>query len=146
MASCYSDLRLSDQDSDDESGFLYTVDDSDEEFVYPVPRSEEPLPPLEVHPPASSKAEPEQPLSLHSPARACVQLKSHASPAQLEAICAAASSGDLPLLKKLFSTALQAGDLEPFALANDASSRTGFTAVHCAASRGRLEIVQWCQC
>lgn len=136
-------------DSDDEGGFLYTADDSDEEFVYPAtsgnaPSIKEPSPPLEIRPPTSSTSQPEQhPLSSRSPSRSCIQPKSHASPAQLEALCAAASSGDLPLLKKLFSTALQGGDLEPFALANDASSRTGFTAVHSAATRGRLEIVQW---
>lgn len=72
-----------------------------------------------------------------------VQSQPHPSPAQLEALSAAASSGDLSLLKKLFQTALQAGDLEAFALANDASSRTGFTALHAAASRGYLDIVKW---
>lgn len=72
-----------------------------------------------------------------------LQATSHPSPAQLEALSAAASQGDLPLLKKLFATALQGGDLEAFALANDASSRTGFTALHAAASRGYLDIVKW---
>jgi len=72
-----------------------------------------------------------------------VQTQPHPSPAQLEALSAAASDGDLSLLKKLFHTALQAGDLEAFALANDASSRTGLTALHTAASRGYLDIVKW---
>lgn len=72
-----------------------------------------------------------------------VQVSSHPSPAQLEALSAAASQGDLVLLKKLFATALQGGDLGAFALANDASSRTGFTALHAAASRGYLDIVNW---
>lgn len=67
------------------------------------------------------------------------------SPAQLESLYAAASSGDLPLLKRLFRNALDSGDVEPFGLANDASSRTGFTALHAAASRGYLEIVMWCK-
>ncbi|KAF8450386.1 hypothetical protein L210DRAFT_2385842 [Boletus edulis BED1] len=71
------------------------------------------------------------------------QVPSRPSPAQLEALSAAASQGDLALLKKLFDTALQSGDLEAFALANDASSRTGFTALHAAASRGYLDIVKW---
>ncbi|KAL4075965.1 hypothetical protein J3A83DRAFT_4089165, partial [Scleroderma citrinum] len=97
-------------------------DDSDEEFVYPA-----------VSANAPSSEEPPSP-DLH---------QSHPSPAQLEALCAAASSGDLTLLKKLFSTAVQSGDLEPFALANDASSRTGFTPLHSAANRGYFEVVQW---
>lgn len=65
------------------------------------------------------------------------------SPAQLESLCAAASSGDLPLLKRLFRNALETGDVEPFGLANDASSRTGLTALHVAASRGYLDMVVW---
>lgn len=68
----------------------------------------------------------------------------HPSPAQLESLYAAASSGDLSLLKKLFRNALDAGDVEAFSLANDASTRTGFTALHAAASRGYLDIVTWC--
>ncbi|KII94681.1 hypothetical protein PLICRDRAFT_188292 [Plicaturopsis crispa FD-325 SS-3] len=70
----------------------------------------------------------------------------HPSPAQLESLYAAASSGDLSLLKKLFTTALRTGDVEAFALSNDASSRTGFTALHAAASRGYLDIVKWRMC
>ncbi|KAJ7591175.1 hypothetical protein C8J56DRAFT_1003730 [Mycena floridula] len=70
--------------------------------------------------------------------------QSHPSPAQLESLYAAASSGDLPLLKKLFKTALDSGTVdEPFSLANDASSRTGFTALHAAARSGYLDIVIW---
>jgi hypothetical protein len=65
------------------------------------------------------------------------------SPAQLEALYAAASSGDLPLLKKLFQNSAQAGPVQPFALANDASPRTGLTALHAAASRGYIDIVRW---
>ncbi|KAF8897415.1 hypothetical protein BD779DRAFT_1432389, partial [Infundibulicybe gibba] len=65
------------------------------------------------------------------------------SPAQLESLYAAASSGDLSLLKRLFRNALEASDAQPFALANDASSRTGLTALHAAASRGYLDIVTW---
>ncbi len=72
-----------------------------------------------------------------------VLTKSHPSPAQLESLQAAASSGDLTLLKNLFRTALQTGEIEPFALANDASTRTGLTALHAAASRGYLDIVRW---
>jgi len=66
------------------------------------------------------------------------------SPAQLESLYAAATSGDLPLLKILFKNALDAGDVEPFSLANDASIRTGFTALHAAVSKGHYDVVVWC--
>lgn len=68
---------------------------------------------------------------------------SHPSPAQLEALQAASAAGDLKLLQNLFKTALQSGELEPFALANDASVRTGQTALHAAAGRGHLNVVKW---
>ena len=67
----------------------------------------------------------------------------HASPAQLEALYAAASSGDLPLLQGIVRNASQAGNVEPFSLVNDASSRTGLTALHASASRGYLDMVKW---
>jgi hypothetical protein len=67
------------------------------------------------------------------------------SPAQLEALYSAASSGDLSMLKKLFQYSVQSGDVEAFALANDASTRTGLTALHVAASRGYTDIVRWCE-
>lgn len=92
---------------------------------------ESPSQPGHSHPPSSA------------PSPSVVQTQPHASPAQLEALYAAASSGDLVLLKKLFWTAVERGELEAFALANDASSRTGFTPLHVAASRGFLDITQW---
>jgi hypothetical protein len=67
------------------------------------------------------------------------------SPAQLESLYAAASSGDLPLLKQLFKTALESGKVEAFALANHASIRSGFTVLHVAASRGHHDLVVWCE-
>ncbi|KAA1466234.1 ankyrin, partial [Dentipellis sp. KUC8613] len=66
-----------------------------------------------------------------------------ASPAQLEALYAAASSGDLPLLQSILKKAGEVENVDMFAMANDATSRTGLTALHAAASRGHLEIVQW---
>jgi hypothetical protein len=69
--------------------------------------------------------------------------QTHASPAQLEALYAAASSGDLPLLQGIVRNASQTGNVEPFSLVNDASSRTGLTALHASASRGYLDIVKW---
>jgi len=70
-------------------------------------------------------------------------LKRKPTQAQLEALHAAASSNDLRLLQDLFKNACQNEDVEEFALANDAAVRTGLTALHAAASRGYLEIVQW---
>ncbi|KAK7695501.1 hypothetical protein QCA50_000137 [Cerrena zonata] len=67
----------------------------------------------------------------------------HPSPAQLEALQSASAAGDLKLLQNLFRNALQSGELEPFALANDASARTGQTALHAASSRGYLDVVKW---
>jgi len=70
-------------------------------------------------------------------------LRQKPTQAQLEALHAAASSNDLRLLQDLFKNACQNEDVEEFALANDAAVRTGLTALHAAASRGYLEIVQW---
>lgn len=78
--------------------------------------------------------------SLSPPAR---PIKQKPTQAQLEALYAAASSNDLRLLQKLFRNASQSENVEEFALANDAAVRTGLTALHAAASRGYLEIVQW---
>ena len=69
----------------------------------------------------------------------------HLSPALLESLYDAASSGDLPCLKGLFKDAFESAAVEPFILANDTSSRTGFTALHAAASRGYYDIVVWCK-
>jgi len=68
---------------------------------------------------------------------------SRPSPAQLETIYAAALSGDLELLKKLFTNATSQSDIEPFALANDAAPRTGLTAIHASASRGHVNVLRW---
>ncbi|KIJ20142.1 hypothetical protein PAXINDRAFT_160774 [Paxillus involutus ATCC 200175] len=140
----------------------YPADDSeeDEQFIYPANAAELVI---NEHSVVVSDGVPEQQHENQAPAHhsadnwleensgrisspvspVAVQTQPHPSPAQFEALSAAASSGDLPLLKRLFATALQGGDLESFALANDASSRTGLTALHAAASRGYLDIVQW---
>lgn len=146
--------------------------DVGEVFVYPgVEDKEEDIHELDAQQPARSptppyepELEPELPLisvtplepeaTVHVPTastpavpvpppRQTTPPKRHPSPAQLESIQSAASAGDLMLLKQLFQHALQTGEIEPFALANDASPRTGLTALHAAASRGRLEIVKW---
>jgi hypothetical protein len=144
-------------ESDEEEDFMYPAND-DDEFVYPnnsvdttthqvslIVSDGLPERPFEAEEPQGSVVESDTLLetssSLASPPQA--RTPSHPSPAQLEALSAAASQGDLVLLKMLFVTALQSGDLEAFALANDASSRTGFTALHAAASRGYFDIVKW---
>ena len=146
-------------ESDEEEVFSYPADDDDNEFIYPnnsvgatthqdLLRVSDGLPeyPVEVEEPQGSVVESDtlvetSPSFLSSPPQ--TQAPSRPSPAQLEALSAAASQGDLVLLKMLFATALQSGDVEAFALANDASSRTGFTALHAAASRGYFDIVKW---
>lgn len=68
------------------------------------------------------------------------------SPGQLESLYDAASSGDLPRLKREFKNVLESTGVEPFYLANDASSsRTGFTLLHVAASRGHYDMTVWCK-
>jgi hypothetical protein len=80
------------------------------------------------------------------PSNSSLIKKKKPSPAQLESIHAAASSGDLKLLQNLFKNAARNEDAEEFALANDASVRTGLTALHAAASRGYTNIVKWRTC
>ncbi|EJU06536.1 ankyrin [Dacryopinax primogenitus] len=125
-------------------------EDSDEEFVYPGgPQSETPsaaeLPDEEdedsdeefVYPRPSEKHDP--PATVSSPVE-------EPSTVLLECLAAAAASGDLTTLQKVCAAAYEDGKNEnfsPFALANDAAPRTGLTALHAAASRGRLEIVRW---
>ena len=138
-------------------------EDSDDEFIYPgaaddangaspmnvtlssqgspsEATSSEESPPEPERPP--ERAADEQP---SAPVPASSLTTPRPSPAQLEALYAAASSGDLRLLKNLFRNALDTAEVEPFALANDASTRTGLTALHAASSRGYLDIVMWCK-
>ena len=110
-------------------------DSDDEPFVYPG--SPEPHTGDVPHPVASAEEPPVIPAQ--GPVRRPV-----ASPEQLEEIYSAAATGDLFLLQTLFQSALASGDLEAFALANSATSRTGLTPLHAASSRGHVEIVQWC--
>jgi Ankyrin repeats (many copies) len=135
------------------------VDDGDEEFIYPGVsvdavdlESQYIEMPQQLHPPSPVLLESQEFIYPgasvdyfeHVPQHVEVPRQCNPpSAAQLESLCAAASSGDLPLLKRLFRNALETGDVEPFGLANDASSRTGFTALHVAASRGYLEMVKW---
>ncbi|KAL6309721.1 hypothetical protein BKA93DRAFT_281206 [Sparassis latifolia] len=117
--------------------------DDEDEFVYSgvsavPPAGPEPEHELQSLPdPLSGTPSPVSPASPHPTS------KSHISPAQLEALHAAAASGDLTRVRDQFRAAIETGDVEPFALANDASPRTGLTALHAAASRGYLDIVKW---
>lgn len=115
-------MRMDDREDTKRRGDNNLSDDDDEEFIYP----------------AASIADVDT-LHILSPRQV------HPSPAQLESLYAAASSGDLPHLKRLFRNAVESGEVEPFNLANDALSRTGFTALHAAASRGYYDIVVWCK-
>jgi ankyrin repeat protein len=101
-------------------------EDEDEPFVYPGATEESP-PVEETQPPVTQPS-----------------IVEH-DPAQLEEIYSAAVSGDLPLLQDLFQSTISSnsGNTEAFVLANDASSRTGLTPLHGAASRGHLEVVKW---
>ncbi|KZT20806.1 ankyrin [Neolentinus lepideus HHB14362 ss-1] len=155
--------QAGDADSDSEETFFYPgsstqpsisapiagagdEDSDEEEFVYPSASSSgqeaQQAPSISAAPSISEAAsvtviEPEyQPLPPPPTAQ-------HASPAQLEALYAASSSGDLRLLQNLIRNARQSENVEAFALVNDASSRTGLTALHAAASRGYLDIVKW---
>ncbi|KAG6832922.1 hypothetical protein H0H92_004806 [Tricholoma furcatifolium] len=149
-----SNLQLAELDDTDatESTFVYaeqsgtgeetnSEDEEEEEFIYPgspvveaeaLQTEQGDIEDAEDAPPTSQHAQEDAPRPPQPP-----------SPAQLESLYAAASSGDLLLLKQLFQNALRTGEVEPFSLANNASSRTGFTALHAAASRGYLDIVIW---
>ncbi|TFY82597.1 hypothetical protein EWM64_g1407 [Hericium alpestre] len=113
-----------DDEDDEEDAFVYPVEE--EEFVYPAD-----LPVSEL--PSAPPAAPPSPLPPPP----------HATSAQLEALYAAAASGDLALLQNTFRNASEVSGVDAFSMANDASSRTGLTALHAAASRGYLEIVKW---
>jgi hypothetical protein len=56
---------------------------------------------------------------------------------------AAAASGDLDLLQRLFKRAMDNENIDTFTLANQASARSGLTLLHVAASKGHSRIVQW---
>jgi hypothetical protein len=135
-------------------------DSDEEEFVYPA--AEEEAPTAEQPPAETSSMEPAVELSnvldrtpsvneaIHTPettqaSGAAIHMQPAPSPAQLEASFAASSSGDLRQLQSVFRNARETSQVEPFALANDASSRTGLTALHIAASRGYLTVVKWCR-
>jgi hypothetical protein len=120
-------------------------DDDDEEFVYPG----SPEPPKPVETPLAPI---DDPLSVRQEAPALSQLAIPAMPesqpqspqptsTQLDAIYSAAAAGSLLELQSLFA---EDARIPAFALANDAAPRTGLTALHAGASRGKLAVVRWC--
>jgi hypothetical protein len=119
------------------------VDSDEEEFVYPA-AAEEPAasPPKDFQPPPEVAESHSTEEEIGAPVIP-IPAQHGPSPAQLEALFAASSSGDLQQLKNVFRNAQETSSVEPFALANDASSRTGLTALHAAASRGYLDVVTW---
>ncbi|KAG6868447.1 hypothetical protein C0993_002585 [Termitomyces sp. T159_Od127] len=117
-------------------------EDDDEPFVYPSPPAFE-VEEVETREEMRQSLQDAQQVVRESVQECIVRPPQPPSPAQLESLYAASTSGDLPLLKQIFQNALRNGEVEPFSLANSASSRTGFTALHAAASRGYLEIVAW---
>jgi len=150
-----------DENNEEEEEFIYSVveDDgaassavplqiSDEITSNPSPSESQVAVPLE---PSGLTEYPSSDEALHetSPARpppyqtSSPPAQPHASPAQLEALYAASSSGDLLLLQRIIQNALQNGNVEPFSLVNGASSRTGLTVLHAATSRGYFDIVKW---
>ncbi|CAE6357017.1 unnamed protein product [Rhizoctonia solani] len=116
-------------------------DDEDEEFVYPGgPESE----PAQAPKTLSSVEDPlsahnEEPLSLAIPAPVESQPSPQPTSAQLDAIYSTAAAGSLLEMQSLFADTR----IPAFALANDAAPRTGLTALHAAASRGKLAVVRW---
>ncbi|OSD04369.1 hypothetical protein PYCCODRAFT_1444065 [Trametes coccinea BRFM310] len=121
-------------------------DSDDEEFVYPgtdapATSGAEAVP--EQSPPRAGTPTPEPLVKQTQHVQSPAPSKSHPSAAQLEALHAAAASGDLRRVQTEFRKAVRADDVDPFELANDASTRTGLTALHAAASRGYLDIVKW---
>lgn len=62
---------------------------------------------------------------------------------QLASILAAATLGNISSFQRQFETIIGRTNLTPFTLANEASPRTGFTALHVASSKGHLDIVKW---
>ncbi|KAG8829514.1 hypothetical protein FRC17_006486, partial [Serendipita sp. 399] len=107
-------------------------EDDDEPFVYPGATDETQQPSHAQHEEAIIvPVEPPPPVER--------------DPVVLEEIYAAATGGNLHLLQTLFQAAVssESGSTEAFVLANDATSRTGLTPLHGAASRGHVEVVQW---
>ncbi|QRV72861.1 ankyrin repeats [Ceratobasidium sp. AG-Ba] len=115
-------------------------DDDDEEFIYPgSPEPPEPAEPISD--PLSTRQDVPPLAQLAIPSMPESQPQSpQPTSTQLDAIYNAAAAGSLLELQNLFAADTR---IPAFALANDAAPRTGLTALHAAASRGRLAVVRW---
>ncbi|TFL05679.1 hypothetical protein BDV98DRAFT_229793 [Pterulicium gracile] len=102
--------------------------DDEDQFVYPGAEDKDTV--NELQPVVSSEA----PQVQQPPA------SPHPSPAQLESLYAAASSGDLPQLKRLFNSALDIGDCGAIP---DLEDKEGETCLHKASLNGHLSILQY---
>ncbi|THH12226.1 hypothetical protein EW145_g143 [Phellinidium pouzarii] len=135
-----------DDDDDDDEGFKYPDDDDSEMSNgtdHETEKSEErrstnPATPEETPKGLGLELSNSLPLTPHEQ-----QQQSHPTAAQLEALYTAGLSGNLTHLKNLVNEATSSGKFEAFALANDASPRTGLTVVHAAASRGHMNALKW---
>ncbi|EMD40637.1 hypothetical protein CERSUDRAFT_43468 [Gelatoporia subvermispora B] len=121
-------------------------DDSDEEeFTYPG--ASEDSPPAPTPPEANVQVVaapgPQTPPSDYVPSAPVRPAKPSPLPAHLEALNAAAATGDLKCVQDAFRKAVENDNVDPFSLANDASPRSGLTALHTAARRGHINIVKW---
>ena len=124
-------------------------EDDEEPFTYPGSNSSEPPSPKFQYEPSSPISSPviqDLPPVVETSVPPSVSISSHPTPAHLEAIATAASTGDLERLQTLFQSIVAETGAQAFALANDAAQRTGQTALHVAASRGHLQTVQWRMC
>lgn len=108
--------------------------DSENEFTYPAsPTSQNASVESPSGPSVTSAQVFEQPKTVVRP-----------TPAQLETLYSAGLSGNLGTLRQIVSNVTASGEIEAFALVNDASPRTGLTVVHACASRGHLGALRWC--
>ena len=115
-------------------------DSEEEEFRYPVsPESPVATGPFEPEPGPSSVIPPVPEPEVEQPKPIV-----HPTPVQLKALYDAGLSGDLVTLRQIVSNATASGEIEAFALVNDASPITGLTVVHACASRGHLDALKWC--
>lgn len=140
-------------------------EDSDEEFRYPgAEDTDEPSPLKSLPEPPSTVADEahEETTPSPTPPEPVVEPEPEPEPTpapapqhveapkprivtheQLEEIASASTTGNLEALQHLFHAIIQETGCQPFILANDAAPRTGLTALHHAASRGHLAVVEW---
>ena len=147
-ASGSHDHPLAAQEATTEEQEQEGAESDDEEFRYPGAESPivhtDPLRSASPPPPPPPTVQPVQ--ELPAPVIEPQALRSTAPTSkQLELVATAATAGDLEQLQLLFQEIIAETGCQSFVLANDAAPRTGLTALHHAASKGRLQVVQWCE-